>query len=383
MILAAASLLPFPLTLSPHTLFPRHPPQPLPLRLHETVHGFLVSASRRPRTESLISGASDADTELEVDEYYSDEEEEEGEMIPLQEMGRWLRNKPAGFGEGKDYDTAMEEKLLEEIERDRIAQAANIDKLRKESVAPDKKEQQQKKDTVGVPSGTRVRVSNLPRKKNVHRDLRLAFKGFNGITNINPAVMGNRKTRDPICKGFAFVDLQSKEVANRFVQQYSKQSVLFGKMQKLITCSVVSMEPKDEIPENPRIGNHSRISVIPDDQTEEETVLNLNSTDGLSSQIDRTETAIEHANITPRSAAENLSEANADVPSSSDSSPSSQRKGKQVASKKKKVKSNSAKSTGLSLPASMVRLNVKERSVLTGVFSKYGGKAIPELSKKS
>jgi len=51
-------------------------------------------------------------------------------------------------------------------------------------------------------SGPSVRLGNLPKKKNIHRDLQVVFKGFNGIVNIRPAVSGNRKTRDPICKGF-------------------------------------------------------------------------------------------------------------------------------------------------------------------------------------
>lgn len=34
--------------------------------------------------------------------------------------------------------------------------------------------------------------------------------------NIIPAVSGNKKTKDPICKGFAFVDFKSEEDANRY-----------------------------------------------------------------------------------------------------------------------------------------------------------------------
>ena len=60
-----------------------------------------------------------------------------------------------------------------------------------------------------------MRLGNLPKKKNIHRDLQVAFKGFNGIVNISPAVAGNRKTRDPICKGFAFVEFVSEEAAVR------------------------------------------------------------------------------------------------------------------------------------------------------------------------
>lgn len=45
----------------------------------------------------------------------------------------------------------------------------------------------------------------------------VAFKEFPGIINISPAVLGNKKTRDPICKGFAFVDCKSEGDAIRYV----------------------------------------------------------------------------------------------------------------------------------------------------------------------
>lgn len=65
--------------------------------------------------------------------------------------------------------------------------------------------------TEETPSGIRVRIVNLPKKKNIHRDLKLAFDGTPGILNIVPMVSGNSKTRDPVCKGFAFVDFKSEE----------------------------------------------------------------------------------------------------------------------------------------------------------------------------
>lgn len=67
-----------------------------------------------------------------------------------------------------------------------------------------------------VPRGARVRVVNLPKKKNIHRDLKSAFLGVPGILDIIPGVSGNSKTRDPVCKGFAFVDFKSKEDATRY-----------------------------------------------------------------------------------------------------------------------------------------------------------------------
>ena len=62
----------------------------------------------------------------------------------------------------------------------------------------------------------RVRLGNLPKKKNIHRDLKAAFQGIPGIVDIIPAVSGNKKTRDPICKGFAFVDFKFEEDAARY-----------------------------------------------------------------------------------------------------------------------------------------------------------------------
>lgn len=68
-----------------------------------------------------------------------------------------------------------------------------------------------------VPVRNRVRLVNLPKKKNIDRDLKSALQGIPGITNIVPAVTGNKKTRDPICKGFAFVDFKHEQDAIRCV----------------------------------------------------------------------------------------------------------------------------------------------------------------------
>jgi hypothetical protein len=64
--------------------------------------------------------------------------------------------------------------------------------------------------------GIQVRVWNLPKKKNIHKDLKQAFKGFPGLLAINPAVSANKKTRDPICKGFTYLKMESMEVATRY-----------------------------------------------------------------------------------------------------------------------------------------------------------------------
>lgn len=78
-------------------------------------------------------------------------------------------------------------------------------------------------------SGFRVRVTNLPKKKNVHRDLKAAFKEVSGVLNIEPAVSGNKKTKDPVCKGFALVDFKSEVDANRYMRVFCRLAfLLFG-----------------------------------------------------------------------------------------------------------------------------------------------------------
>lgn len=67
---------------------------------------------------------------------YDDDEEEEDDdvdeegLLPLEQMRKWLKNKPKGFGEEKVYDTSVEDKLLEEMRQSREAQAANLKKLK-------------------------------------------------------------------------------------------------------------------------------------------------------------------------------------------------------------------------------------------------------------
>ncbi|XP_026657660.2 uncharacterized protein LOC103699240 isoform X1 [Phoenix dactylifera] len=342
--------------------------------------------------------------------------------MPLEEMARWLENKPAGFGEGKTYDTTLEEQLLEETERSRKAQLANINKLKNEaksaaSARPKKQEPRRKvlkwrfSEIDVIPSAARVRMWNLPRKKNIHRDLCLAFKGFSGIINIIPAVTGNQKTRDPICKGFAFLDFESEEAANRFVQKYSTTHVLFGKVQKQINCVVINShgsfntseesvdgiqtfsQPKVtdlgvEVPTRSDINKLSQnscgetIDIAVVDKTGQESVLIENGTDGPLSHFKAVETGIHHSDTSLSYDVEKGCDKNADTLDSNLSTPL-QRRRKQKDSKKKTIKKISVKTSNLSLPGSMTRLKVKERAVLTGVLSKYGGKVAVPLSKES
>lgn len=197
--------------------------------------GFCVSARKRRNGDG---------TPLDEDGIGDDgdESDDEDAFIAFPDMMRWYNNKPSGFGEGKVYDTRIEDKLLEEIKQSRVAQLANIDKLKKNPVNPnsEKANNQGQKAPEPVANAFRVRVANLPKKKNIHRDLQLAFKGVPGIVNIIPAVSGNKKTRDPVCKGFAFVDLKTENDVNRFVHMFSEQNITFGKIRKQIKCEITN-----------------------------------------------------------------------------------------------------------------------------------------------
>uniref|UniRef100_A0A803LZQ8 RRM domain-containing protein n=2 Tax=Chenopodium quinoa TaxID=63459 RepID=A0A803LZQ8_CHEQI len=154
----------------------------------------------------------------------------------------WLENRPRGFGEGKVYDTSVEDKLLEEIEQSFKAQLSNITKLKNEGKKPKPKNDPPEvlfNASEGVPGGIRVRISNLPKKRNIHRDLKSAFEGVSGIIKISPVNSGNKKTRDPVCKGLAYVDFKSLADANRFIQMFSGQNISFGKSEKPIKCEIL------------------------------------------------------------------------------------------------------------------------------------------------
>ncbi|XP_057543782.1 uncharacterized protein LOC130823164 isoform X2 [Amaranthus tricolor] len=166
---------------------------------------------------------------FEFDDDDDDEEFEEDNdelMVPVHKMNEWLEKKPKGFGEGKEYDASLEDKILEEIAQSLKTHIEKFDKLKKEA-------------SEGVPSGIRVCINNLPQKKNIYKDLMAAFEGVPGITNISPVNFENKKTRDARCKGFAFVDFKTLKDANRFVQMFSGKSIAFGKFEKPIKCEVL------------------------------------------------------------------------------------------------------------------------------------------------
>ncbi|KAK1293129.1 hypothetical protein QJS10_CPB17g00581 [Acorus calamus] len=331
---------------------------------------------------------------------------------PFEDMKRWFKDKPAGFGEGKDYDTSIEERLLEEIKQSRRVQLANLEKLKNEELVVNKQKQKEKKEIEDIPIGVRVRIGNLPKKKNIHRDLQLSFKQFPGILKISPAVSGNMKTRDPICKGYAFVDLVTEEAANRFVQTYSKQSINFGKIQKKISCAITnpqdslrSLSDKSSNNNKPGIsrlhllnekegGNVSNEDNPTSDYKEVASTRESSSTAGDSSNeepsivvdgichqpilVDKEgERETEYEDFDTNSIADDQVGAE-DSSLKSEKNTTIQRKQKSKKSKRKSVKASILK-----VPGSATRLKTKERAILTGVFSKYGGKAVPAVTKEN
>ena len=67
-----------------------------------------------------------------------------------------LPPKPLGFGQGKSYDISLEEKILEEIERDRIAQTAASSSNRKKLEASKKQDPTKKKNSTGKKKTTNL-----------------------------------------------------------------------------------------------------------------------------------------------------------------------------------------------------------------------------------
>ncbi|KAL1215335.1 hypothetical protein V5N11_009756 [Cardamine amara subsp. amara] len=240
-------------------------------------NGFCSFAVNKRRSDNskLIESENSIDDEEEEDddedwgefdeEGEGDEDEDEGEFLPMDKMKKWLEKRPRGFGAGKKYETSIEDKLLEEIEQSWKAQAANLNKLKNDPL----KSQQLKRDdnlikgTGETQIGFRVRVTNLPKKKNVHRDLKAAFKEVSGVLSITPAVSGNKKTKDPVCKGFALVDFKSEIDANRFVEQFNGQRLGFGKVLKQIKCQVVEFSSNESESKEVYFDNGFQVQKLP------------------------------------------------------------------------------------------------------------------------
>jgi len=117
---------------------------------------FVAVAAKKKRPGG--SEVAVADDDLDEEEYdddlsdgFDDEEEEfdyddddEG-MLPLEKMSKWFEKRPKGFGEGKVYDTSVEDKLLEEIRQSRVAQAENLKRLKSNPVKHASTEKDEKK----------------------------------------------------------------------------------------------------------------------------------------------------------------------------------------------------------------------------------------------
>ncbi|XP_010512098.1 PREDICTED: ESF1 homolog [Camelina sativa] len=214
----------------------------------------------------------------EEDDGDKDEDEDEGEFLPMDKMKKWLERKPRGFGSGKKYETSIEDKLLDEIEQSWKAQASNLNKLKND---PLKSHQLKRDDTLikgtgeETQVGFRVRVTNLPKKKNVHRDLKVAFKEVSGVLSITPAVSGNKKTKDPVCKGFAHLDFKTETDANRFVKEFNGQSLAFGKVIKQIKCQVVEFSSDESVSKEVYFDNGFKVQKLPYSGLEEVSVADV------------------------------------------------------------------------------------------------------------
>ncbi|KAI3817573.1 hypothetical protein L1987_11368 [Smallanthus sonchifolius] len=367
-----------------HSLFSIQLPRHKLLSFHVKLPSSSPVFSSKSPSQGAINtpGAETFDSEDEFDEEFEDEDDDEDEdmIVPLRNMRQWTRNKPRGFGEGKVYDTTLEDKLLEELELSRVAQLANINNLKNNPIDgnPNSKKENlpKQKDLKVVPNGIRVRLVNLPKKKNIHRDLQAAFKPFTGITNIIPAVTGNEKTRDPVCKGFAFVDFKSEKEANRFFDIISTQPITFGKVQKQIRCEI--MKPSSPNPASVEQSVHRVKSTLP--------VLNA-TTAGNSNPA--TETPVDP--YVEDAAFDMLKIGDDDLVTTDDynfhnvvqeehepavsSEPLKKQKDREKRKKTTVAKKKVENTPKLNIPGSANRLKTKEKALLSGVFSKYGGKS--------
>ncbi|XP_020217355.1 uncharacterized protein LOC109800857 [Cajanus cajan] len=388
-------------------------PQFRPPRVNLSGGGFVTSTAKRQwRGGAERAGADDGFGEDDDDfgDEYDDEEEEfddddsdddEG-MLPLEKMNKWFEKKPKGFGEGKVYDTSVEDKLLEEMRQSRIAQAENLKRLKSNPVKHASNERtQKKKDEELVRIGSRVRLVNLPKKKNIHKDLKSALQGIPGIINIVPAVTGNKKTRDPICKGFAFVDFKHEKDAARFVELYTGQTITFGKIQKQIKCELVNVHSSSsslKSSENLSAAPKLEAAAFEEDSNEDSNMddsaptswdeTNSDDLNDLAYQIDGEEQEDDEDNRKSVTALRVDGDDSAEMrigpeiislPSDQvDRNPASEKsfaKDKQENGRKEKPTSKEKAKKVLGVPGSARRLKIREKAVLSDVFSKYGLKA--------
>jgi hypothetical protein len=129
--------------------------------------GLFPAAARKKgsRNSNIVEIEEDFDEEEDgdVDYEFDDDEEEEGEdeelddddeVIPFGELKKWLEKKPKGFGEGKVYDTSIEDKLFEELKKSKQAQAINLKKLKANPIKTASKNDAPKK--IGNPQKKKI-----------------------------------------------------------------------------------------------------------------------------------------------------------------------------------------------------------------------------------
>lgn len=363
--------------------------------------GLCASAARNRTVEKggavemeVFDFDDDGEEEYEVSEDEDLEMEEEDES-PWGFMRKRFRKKPSGFGKGKVYDTSIEDQLVQEMEQATRAQLANINNLKNNPLSPNSTSGQRQlpKAPKLSPSGFRVRLFNLPKKKNIHRDLQAVFKQFPGMIKFYPAVSGNKKTRDPICKGFGFVDLISKDDAIRFIRTFSGQSITFGKIKKQIKCEMMHSLSPDSLSPNSTPGPHSnskvaRLSVMEGDDTDVNFLLDNafmasshtpvpDESDGLNTDLEKEELELLQENEEPPHVSKiddgNARTGNMDL--TIVSSPSKEAENPRKIKEKQYARTKVEKIPKLNIPGSARRLEVKDKTVLTSVLSKYGTKA--------
>jgi len=91
--------------------------------------GFIPAAAKKE-----VRGSANIVDEIEEEFEEEDDEDEEvdddEEIVGFDEMKEWFEKKPKGFGEGKVYDTSIEDKLFEEMQKSKQVQALNLKKLK-------------------------------------------------------------------------------------------------------------------------------------------------------------------------------------------------------------------------------------------------------------
>ncbi|GER32318.1 RNA-binding (RRM/RBD/RNP motifs) family protein [Striga asiatica] len=399
-----STLLPKPI--AQYFQFPSKPHFSFPTRLNleaargQMQNGLYCRAMRTIGSKGGGSGFAEMDGPDELEDDFDDgfleldddggggieEDGDEDEVfMPMTNVKKWIENRPRGFGEGKVYDTSVEDKLMEEIEQSRKAQLANVNKLKnnaaKSNPSPKKEIHKEVKGATQIEDGTfQVRLLNLPKKKNIQKDLRLAFEGARGIVNIDPVVLGNEKTRDPVCKGLAFVVFKHQDEAQRFVQNFSGKSITFGKVQKQIRCELVN--PKKSNPALEQLAHdgdftleRAESDVSPLYSWEESAPIEGNDDDDEEEEQEEINGTL---TTSDSDLADELELKEGFAVNSSTSSP-----GRKSSANKKKITSKRRKNnvSNLNIPGSANRLKIREKEMLTGVLSKYGA-AVKEQSSQ-